>query len=355
MHPTGSDEVLFRGIPPAPHRGPKNFVTSLSLHVAAIGFLLMAAPQLVLKNAAALRYDTTLITPPEEQPVPREKPVPKPVQHVAVEKPAPVALRPLIRPAEAPRPLPKLEQAPVLPKAQRPETVLPVEAVVVRPPVQTGVFGSNAPAQPAPSLPVAAAQDAGFDRTATQGPVAAQSSAPSAAGFDVRSTDSRRSSAASVIQTGGFGEAKAGETRSARLVAANVARGGFDVATEREHPAVPDKVRKTGFDEPKPSSAPVKQAAPAAAAIRPLEILDKPKPVYTAEARAQKIEGAVLLDVIFAATGEVRVLGVVRGLGHGLDENAVDAARHIRFTPAMQSGTPVDQHVVLHVVFQITG
>lgn len=342
--------MLFRGIPPAPKRGPRNFVASLSIHVAAVGFLLVAAPQLVFHNAAP-RYDTTLIAPPEE------KPAPKPVERRVIEKAAPVArsLRPLPRPTEARMPLPKLEPAPALAKALRPETPLPVEAVVIRPPVQTGVFGVNTPAQPAPKLPVAAARDAGFDPTASQGPTPPQIAAPAAAGFDVRSTDSRRALAAT-IQTGGFGEAAAGEPRSPRLVAANVARGGFDVLPEHERPAIPDHaVRKTGFDEPKATGAPAKQAAPAAAPIRPLEILDKPKPVYTAEARAQKIEGAVLLDVIFAASGEVRVLGVVRGLGHGLDENAMDAARRIRFTPALQSGMPVDQHVVLHVVFQITG
>jgi TonB family protein len=73
------------------------------------------------------------------------------------------------------------------------------------------------------------------------------------------------------------------------------------------------------------------------------------------EARKQRIEGTVVLDVIFTATGEVRVLGVSQGLGHGLDENAIDAARRIRFRPATQAGAPVDQRALLHVVFQITG
>lgn len=350
MNPNGFDEILFRGIPPAPNHGPKSFVTSLSVHMAAVGLLLVAAPELVLHSASP-RFNTTLVAPAEA------KPVPKPVQRIAVEKPAPPArsLRSLPRTVETRIMLPKLEPAPVLPNPAHQAPVLPAETVAIRPPVQTGIFGVNTTPQPTPKLPATVAKDAGFDRTGTQGAAVPQIPAPAAAGFDVRSADLHGAPQKRTVQTGGFGEVAA-EAGSTRLVAANVSRGGFDVSPEREKRAGADQaVRKTGFDELKPANSPAKQAAPAAIAVRPLAILDKPKPVYTAEARAQKIEGAVLLDVIFTASGEVRVLGVVRGLGHGLDENAIDSARHIRFTPAMQSGTPVDQHVVLHVIFQITG
>jgi TonB family protein len=355
MNPNGFDEILFRGIPPAPNRGPKSFLTSLVLHAMVVGLVLVLAPAIVLQEAAP-RFSLTLVAPVESKPV-ESKPAPKPVQTAKVEKPAePVrALRPLARPQESRITPPKLEPAPALPSPVRPAPVLPAESVAIRPPVQTGVFGANTTPKPNAKLPVATAKDAGFDRANSQGAIVPESPVPAAAGFDVRSGDSQATPHKATIQTGAFAETRA-DARATRLVAANVARGGFDAAPEQQKAAAGDQtVRKTGFDEPKPSSTPVKQAAPAPAAIRPLAILDKPKPVYTAEARAQKIEGDVLLDVIFTAAGEVRVLRVVRGLGHGLDENAVDAARRIRFTPAMQSGTPVDQHVVLHVVFQITG
>jgi TonB family protein len=65
-----------------------------------------------------------------------------------------------------------------------------------------------------------------------------------------------------------------------------------------------------------------------------VEILYKPKPIYTEEARRLKIEGEVLLEVIFTCTGEAKVLGVSKGLGHGLDGAAVQAAIRIRFKPA---------------------
>ena len=66
-----------------------------------------------------------------------------------------------------------------------------------------------------------------------------------------------------------------------------------------------------------------------------------------------RVEGEVLLEVIFEASGQVRVLRVVRGLGHGLDEAAVRAAEQIRFKPALRDGQPADSTAVLHIIFQL--
>jgi TonB family protein len=84
-----------------------------------------------------------------------------------------------------------------------------------------------------------------------------------------------------------------------------------------------------------------------------VEILFKPKPVYTDEARKLGIQGEVLVQVLFAANGQAHVLGVVRGLGHGLDEAAISAASKIRFKPAQQNSQPVDSTAVVHVVFEL--
>jgi TonB family protein len=84
-----------------------------------------------------------------------------------------------------------------------------------------------------------------------------------------------------------------------------------------------------------------------------MEILYKPNPVYTEEARRLRLEGEVLLEVVFGASGELRVLRVVRGLGHGLDEAAVRSAQQIRFKPAKREGQAVDSVATLHVRFQL--
>jgi len=65
------------------------------------------------------------------------------------------------------------------------------------------------------------------------------------------------------------------------------------------------------------------------------------------------IEGEVLLEVVFEGSGSIRVVRVVHGLGHGLDESAIKAAQQIRFTPAQKDGSPVDFTGVLHIVFQL--
>ena len=86
----------------------------------------------------------------------------------------------------------------------------------------------------------------------------------------------------------------------------------------------------------------------------PVAIEEKPSPEYTSEARKLRVEGEVLLQVIFAADGRVRVLRVLHGLGHGLDEAATRAAEKIRFSPAQRDGQPVDSTAMLHVVFQLS-
>jgi TonB family protein len=85
----------------------------------------------------------------------------------------------------------------------------------------------------------------------------------------------------------------------------------------------------------------------------PVEIISKPKPDYTSEARELKIDGEVRLEVLFTAGGQVHVIKVVQGLGHGLDEQAVRAAEQIKFKPALHEGQPVDSAAVVHIVFQL--
>ncbi len=88
-------------------------------------------------------------------------------------------------------------------------------------------------------------------------------------------------------------------------------------------------------------------------ATTPVEIVSKPNPTYTTEARQLHLEGEVLLEVMFGANGRLRVNRVVRGLGHGLDESAVTAANQIRFKPAARNGSAMDSTAVIHVLFQL--
>jgi len=115
-------------------------------------------------------------------------------------------------------------------------------------------------------------------------------------------------------------------------------------------------VQASGFGDAEVSAPPAAHSHPAeglAARAVPAEILSKPVPSYSPEARKLRIEGEVLLEVTLQASGNLRVLRVVRGLGHGLDDNAVKAAQQIHFKPAIRDGQPADSTVVLHIIFQL--
>jgi protein TonB len=101
--------------------------------------------------------------------------------------------------------------------------------------------------------------------------------------------------------------------------------------------------------EPSAKAAASRGGAPETA----VTILDKPRPAYTEEARRAKVEGEVWLEVEFGASGVIRVLRVVRSLGHGLDENAIKAAQAIRFRPALRGGAPVDSVAIARISFQL--
>jgi TonB family protein len=185
-----------------------------------------------------------------------------------------------------------------------------IDATPPRPPVLTGLFARLDPASPAPARPRPPATSSAFG-TASAGPAtpARQRAAAAAAGFG-----------SAVATPAG---ARAGQVRS----------GGFDPAA------------------PPPPQAPSRREA--ARVTSPVEILEKPRPAYSEEARRLRLEGEVILRVRFAASGAVEVVSVVQGLGHGLDEQAVTAARRIRFRPALAGGEPIDAEADVHMVFQL--
>jgi len=140
-----------------------------------------------------------------------------------------------------------------------------------------------------------------------------------------------------VVASAGFGNGVAIGDGSGR---ANISRG---------------TVRQGGFGDAEPLAMQAKATAPVVTPVRilPVEIISKPNPLYTPEARQLRVEGEVLLEVTFQSSGTVRVVRVVQGLGHGLDESAIHAAEQIRFRPAQRDGQPSDSTAVLHIVFQL--
>ncbi len=89
------------------------------------------------------------------------------------------------------------------------------------------------------------------------------------------------------------------------------------------------------------AQAPEEAAAEEAPLVAGPALLAPVEAPYPEEAKALGVQGAVLLAIEIDETGVVRNVEVVRPAGHGFDEAAVDAARRMQFTPAMDANGPV--------------
>ncbi len=84
-----------------------------------------------------------------------------------------------------------------------------------------------------------------------------------------------------------------------------------------------------------------------------VRVLSKPEAAYTEEARKDDVTGVVRLRAILAASGHVKNISVVNALPYGLTEKAIEAARHLKFTPAMKDDHPVSVYVTLEYEFDL--
>jgi len=113
-------------------------------------------------------------------------------------------------------------------------------------------------------------------------------------------------------------------------------------------------VQSGGFaDATVADNTPKKKAASADSPTTMVDILDKPRPQYTAEGRTLRLEGDVVLELVFQANGTVQVNRIISGLGHGLDEAAVRAAQQIKFKPAKRDSQPVDFPARVRIEFRL--
>jgi TonB family protein len=176
---------------------------------------------------------------------------------------------------------------------------------------------------------------------------------PPEIGLFERANGPRTNQSAATVTTGGFGSVAPVATSQST---ATVTTGGFGSTMPSPRSATngTDDVRTAGFDRKASATTPSAGAAAATPIERPVEITFKPTPEYTDDARSAHIEGTVTLDLEFTAAGDVRVLRVVRGLGHGLDEAAQRAALRIRFKPAQSDGRAVDSHATVHITFRLS-
>ena len=291
-----------------------------------------AMPQVVKPASPPLRYISAVViaAPPPELPA----------------RPAPVEV--------ARREVITTEPAPALPATvavrQFENHTVPTPAVAEVRPVHSAEIPSPPP--PEPPKPVVGA----FANTANVPRAPEPVGRVVTAGFNAQVAESRQS-ATGTASVGTFATvnqpAAAAPTAPSRVIR----DGGFGSSTSAERPKTHHlgELQSTSFGDAR-TVEPTRKAETAAAAVPaviPVEVLSKPLPNYTDEARRLKIEGAVVLEVEFLAGGSVRVVRVVRGLGYGLDENATAAAQRIQFKPATAEGRPVDFRATVQIVFRL--
>jgi TonB family protein len=291
---------------------------------------LVETPPVVNHEPAPVRE----IPPPQ---VARVEIPPAEVLHVP-----PPEVRPKISPPQAPV-APKIEIA-----AVKPVPLPPVAAVIPRQLVKTHVFSTGSSAAPTIAQAPKNVQTGGFG---DPNGVPARESYPRpvnvapAGSFDLPTGAGNGNGAGGangvrgVVASSGFGHGIATGDGSGKV---NTSRG--------------NGVQKRGFGDAQAMSVAqihLPRTDDSAGKLVPAEVVFKPTPTYTPEARNLRIEGEVVLEVVFEASGKLRIVRLVQGLGHGLDQAAMHAAEQIRFKPARRDGQPSDYPAMVHILFQL--
>jgi TonB family protein len=326
---------------------------SLTLQLAILGVLLLLPLVFPQRLIPKMSYDVMPIaTPRTEVPVAKPEPVkPKP-QPVPVEvakvlppvQPKILIVPHVVAPKVPPKPVEKVEAPKInTPVLETPKVEIASAPAQPRRPVETGVIRNTGSAAPATlNKPPEKIQTGGFgDPQGIGGP-------------------SNPNARANINHVGSF-DLPPGPGYGNGTGGANGARGTVQSTGFGNGTAIPPtgggsrgSVQQSGFAQAAidPTKAKAQQQQQAAA-VQPVEILDKPKPEYTDDARALKLEGEVKLNVNFKANGQIEVLGVTHGLGHGLDESAIRAAQRIKYKPAVSNGQAVDFPATVIIEFQL--
>jgi len=301
-------------------------------------------PEVLVLPVHDYHFISLVNTPP---PVPD---TPAPVKHFPAPKitepvtPRPEAMRVPVELVRKKAPVPE-EQAPKVALAAPKELLPDAKPMIPRPPVKTNVFSTGSSATPTMAAAPSKVQTGGFgdpNGVPNQDTHGKPITIAQAGSFDMPSGP-------------GYGNGTGGSHGARGVVASTGFGSGVATGNSTGVSGSRGAVRQGGFGDADVAATPQPKAKTVDPVVKtlPVEITYKPRPVYTDEGRQLKIEGEVLLEVVFSASGQIRIVKVVRGLGHGLDESAVRAAEKIQFKPALKDGHPADFEAVLHIEFQL--
>jgi len=87
--------------------------------------------------------------------------------------------------------------------------------------------------------------------------------------------------------------------------------------------------------------------------VTPPHAIFAPAPPFSEEARKKKIQGVISLSLTVTVAGTARDVRVVKGLGYGLDEKAVETVSGWKFEPALKDGKPIEKEINIEVNFHL--
>jgi len=329
-----------------------SFITNIV--VALLVVVISAAVKTKVANDNKLKTLTVAVKekPPEPKPKPpppkppppiKPLPIPPKIEPPKIKMPDPIKPPPEIKPIDVPKPVPVVMKAPAPIKVEAP----PAPKVVNLAAKASAASVVNNDAHPSavrlgtPDSPI---------KSSMTGP--AVSRVNLSAGMPGMPASNSGSGPPSKTVNMGNGQPSGGNLNaSGKVNKVGLGSGCSGPACTGTGPSGPKAVA---------IAPPVAAAAPppvktVSSMASPPTVTYKPTPVYTADAKAMHLEGNVSIRIRVSATGAVTVLGVVHGLGHGLDEAAVTATQGTRFKPALDgAGHPMDWEGVVLVSFQMS-
>ena len=334
------------GLLPEPERSPGSFIASTVINGLILAAFLMVgamARQVIVKHTYE---NTALIFPITAPPPPRVK-LPEPPKI----KPPEVRLKP--PKIDLPKPRPDLKPLQMEARVKMPAVKAARPAVVLARQPKAALRAAM-PAQSASIKPATRPVHLGDTFGVTPNPNANRPATVTAIGNPYGGLQGPALAPHGVVRSAGIGNGLRSGSNSGQVgkVALAGIPGGNGTANSGGYSGG-GKVAAAGIPTAV-AAAPAVQQAVAQPTSTSLEIVSTPPAQYTNEARQLRIQGDVVLRVTFTASGEVLVQSVLRGLGHGLDEEARRAAEQIRFRPATRNGQPMDSMTNVIVKFQLT-
>jgi len=330
---------------PEPERSTGAFIASLSINGSILALVLIIG--MTVKHVIAVHHYemTELIAPTVPPPQPKVKIPPTP-------KLPPPPTPPKVK-MDAPKielPKPKPEPKPIVMEAKLPTPeIKPAKPAIVLAPQPKAALMAAMPAQSPQVKPSTAPVHLGETFGATPNPNATRPAMIAAIGNPYGGMQGPAVALHGVVGSTGIGN---GTNAGSNLgTVGKVASAGIPGAIGTAANGNYGRVASAGI--PAVTTVAVVQKVNAQPVSTNLELISKPQVKYTAEDREKKVQGDVILRVTFLANGQVAVQGVLRGLGHGLDEEAQRVAQQIRFRPATRDGRPVDMTTNITISFQL--